>query len=74
MQASDGPIGILFHPITGEAVAGPGWGLAGKSTLVQLPELEAQGRQYLTFDDPDVLEVGGLGSPFLHPGFCPALK
>jgi len=74
MQAFDGPNGILFHPITGEAVASPGWGLAGKSTLVQLPESEAQGRQCLTFDDPDVLEVGGLGSPVLHPGFFPAMK
>ena len=27
----------------------------GKSTLAQLPELEKQGRQYLTFDDPGVL-------------------
>ena len=46
----------------------------GESTLVQLPEIEAQGRQYLIFDDPAVLEAGGLVSPVLHPGFCPAMK
>ncbi len=44
----------------------------GKSTLVRLPELEEQGRQYLTFDDPGVLEaakrdpngfIAGLSAP-----------
>ncbi len=44
----------------------------GKSTLAQLPELETQGRQYLTFDDPGVLTaakqdpngfIAGLSTP-----------
>src|ERR1700732_4377982 len=32
----------------------------GKSTLVQSAELVAQGRQYLTFDDPGVLAAAKL--------------
>jgi len=45
---------------------------AGKSTLVQSPELQTSGRQYLTFDDPSVLAaakrdpsgfVSGLNMP-----------
>jgi predicted AAA+ superfamily ATPase len=61
----------------------------GKSTLVQLPELQEQGRQYLTFDDPGVLTaakqdpkgfIAGLTAPVTldevqHvPELFPAIK
>jgi len=61
----------------------------GKSTLAQLPELEKQGRQYLTFDDPGVLAaakqdpngfIAGLTTPVTldevqHvPELFPAIK
>ena len=61
----------------------------GKSTLAQLPELEKQGRQYLTFDDPGVLTaakqdpngfIAGLTAPVTldeiqHvPELFPAIK
>ncbi len=61
----------------------------GKSTLAQLPELEKQGRQYLTFDDPGVLAaakqdpngfIAGLTAPVTldevqHvPELFPAIK
>ena len=61
----------------------------GKSTLVQLPELQKQGRQYLTFDDPGLLAaakqdpngfIAGLTTPVTldevqHvPELFPALK
>lgn len=61
----------------------------GKSTLAQLPELEKQGRQYLTFDDPGVLAaakqdpngfIAGLSAPVTldevqHvPELFPAIK
>jgi len=61
----------------------------GKSTLAQLPELETQGRQYLTFDDPGVLVaakqdpngfIAGLTTPVTldevqhAPELFPAIK
>ena len=61
----------------------------GKSTLAQLPELEKQGRQYLTFDDPGVLAaakrdpngfIAGLTAPVTldevqhAPELFPAIK
>ncbi len=61
----------------------------GKSTLAQVTELEKQGRQYLTFDDPGVLSaakqdpngfIAGLTTPVTldevqHvPELFPAIK